>query len=137
MSEYFLAKTEAAVYSIDDLKKDGQTRWDGVRNPQALRAIRSMRPGDRVFIYHSTGMSSVVGLAEVASEPTDDPNDPKSAVVGLRYLAHIDPPVSLAEIKTSGIFADWSLVRQSRLSTMAAPRIFVEWMRARYPSVNI
>jgi hypothetical protein len=42
----------------------------------------------------------------------------------------------LAEIKQSGQFADWALVRQGRLSTMAAPPEFVEWMRQRYPKAN-
>jgi predicted RNA-binding protein with PUA-like domain len=45
----------------------------------------------------------------------------------------IDPPVTLREIKESGEFADWALVRQSRLSTMAVPEKFVEWMRLKRP----
>jgi predicted RNA-binding protein with PUA-like domain len=58
---YFLAKTDPDTYSIDDLEREQTTVWDGVTNPQAVRVIRTMRPGDRVFIYHSGGMSSVVG----------------------------------------------------------------------------
>jgi predicted RNA-binding protein with PUA-like domain len=96
-----------------------------------------MKKGDRVFIYHSGGESAVVGLAEVTGEPRDDPSDSRSAVVSLRYLLHIDPPTTLADVKTSGLFADWSLVRQSRLSTMAVPESFVEWMRERYPKLKI
>ena len=134
---YFLAKSEPEIYSIDRLRSEQQTTWDGVRNPQAVRAIRSMKPGDRVFIYHSGGVSAVVGLAEVASEPGDDPKDSKSAVVDLRYVCHIDPPVRLAEVKAETQFADWALVRQSRLSTMAAPPEFVRWMRKRYPDLAI
>ena len=137
MAAYFLAKTEPSVYSIDDLQKDQQTTWDGVRNPQALRAIREMKPGDRVFIYHSTGTSSVVGLAEVVSESRPDPNNEKSAVIDLKYLAHIDPPTSLTEVKESGLFDDWALVRQSRLSTMTAPDSFVKWMRKKYLKAKI
>jgi hypothetical protein len=45
--------------------------------------------------------------------------------------------VTLAEIKQSGEFADWALVRQGRLSTMAAPEKFVAWMRERYPKAGI
>src|SRR3954452_4224297 len=132
MRAYFLAKTEPSSYSIDRLKQEQQTTWDGVRNPQALQAIRTMKPRDRVFIYHSGGQSAVVGLAEVTSEPRPDPKDEKSAAVDLKYLAHLEPPTTLAEVKGSGLFADWSLVRQSRLSTMAAPESFVTWMRERY-----
>ena len=78
---YFLAKTDPETYSIDDLEREKRTVWDGVTNPQAVKVIRSMRPGDRVFIYHSGGVSGVVGLATVRSEARDDPKNPKSAVV--------------------------------------------------------
>jgi len=135
--KYFLAKTDPETYSIDDLEREKKTAWDGVTNPQAVRAIREMRPADRVFIYHSGGVSGVVGLAVVRSEPRDDPGNPKSAVVDLEYAGRLDPPTALAEIKQSGKFADWALVRQGRLSTMGAPEKFVEWMRARYPGAKI
>jgi predicted RNA-binding protein with PUA-like domain len=134
---YFLAKSEPGTYSIDDLERDGRTAWDGVTNPQAVRAIRSMAPGDVVFIYHSGGVSSVVGWAVVTSEARDDPKSPKSAVVDLKFGGRLEPPVTLAEIKQSKKFDDWALVRQGRLSTMAAPEKFVSWMRARYPKVRI
>lgn len=131
---YFLAKTDPDTYSIDDLEREKRTPWDGVRNPQAVRAIREMRPGDRVFIYHSGGASAVVGMAVVRSEPREDPKDPKSAVVDLEFAGRLEPPVTLAEIKRSGKFNDWALVRQGRLSTMAAPERFVAWMRERHPT---
>jgi predicted RNA-binding protein with PUA-like domain len=134
---YFLAKSEPGVYSIDDLERDKRTSWDGVTNAQAVRAIRSMRPGDRVFIYHSGGVSAIVGVATVRSEPRDDPKNPKSAVVDLEYAGRIDPPVTLAELKHDPSFADWALVRQSRLSTMSVPHKFVDWIRDRYPEVKL
>lgn len=134
---YFLAKTDQDTYSIDDLEREHHTSWDGVTNPQAVRAIREMRPGDKVFIYHSGGVSAIVGLALVRSQPVTDPRNPKSAVVEFEYLARLDPPVSLREIKESKQFEDWALVRQGRLSTMAAPTEFVDWMRRRYPSAKI
>ncbi len=134
---YFLAKTEPTTYSIDDLEREHKTTWDGVTNPQAVRAIREMRTKDRVFLYHSGGISAVVGLATVRSEPQTDPRNPKSAVVELEFLGRIEPPVSLKEIKETKKFEDWALVRQGRLSTMAAPAKFVEWMQARYPAAKI
>jgi predicted RNA-binding protein with PUA-like domain len=134
---YFLAKTDPETYSLDDLEREKRTAWDGVNNPQAVRAIREMRPSDRVFIYHSGGVSGVVGLAAVRSEPRDDPKNPKSAVVDLEFSGRLEPPTTLAEIKQSKKFDDWALVRQGRLSTMAAPAKFVEWMRARYPKASI
>src|ERR1700689_308512 len=134
---YFLAKSEPGTYQTDDLERDRRTVWDGVTNPQAVRAIREMRPGDVVFIYHSGGVSSIVGMAVVKSPPRDDPKTPKSAVVDLEFKGRIDPPVTLAEIKQSGKFNDWALVRQGRLSTMAAPEKFVAWMRERFPKSKI
>ena len=134
---YFLAKTDPGTYSVDDLEREHKTTWDGVSNPQAVRAIREMRPGDRVFIYHSGGVSGVVGMATVRSEARDDPKNPKSAVVDLEFSGRLEPPVSLAEIKQSKQFDNWALVRQGRLSTMSAPEEFVDWMRARYPKAKI
>ena len=134
---YFLAKTDPETYSIDDLEKDRKTVWDGVRNPQALRAIREMRPGDKVFMYHSQGEAAIMGLAAVVSEARPDPKDAKLAVVDLEFLTRLNPPVTLREIKESHLFDDWSLVRQSRLSTMAAPKAFAEWMRKKYPKARI
>jgi len=134
---YFLAKTEPTTYSIDDLEREQRTAWDGVTNAQAVRAIRAMRPGDRVFIYHSGGVSSVVGIGVVDSPPRDDPRNAKSAVVDLAFVGRLDPPVTLKEIKESREFEDWALVRQGRLSTMSAPEKFVAWMRKRHPAANI
>jgi predicted RNA-binding protein with PUA-like domain len=134
---YFLAKTDADTYSVDQFEKDKRTVWDGVTNPQAVRAIREMRPGDRVFIYHSGGYTAIVGLAKVNGDPRPDPKNSKSWVVELEFLRRIEPPTPLSEIKESGEFNDWALVRQGRLSTMAAPDTFVEWMRARHPAAKI
>jgi predicted RNA-binding protein with PUA-like domain len=126
---YFLAKTDPETYTVDHLEKEKKTVWDGVTNSQAVRAIREMRPGDKVLIYHSGGQAAIVGLAKVISEPRPDPKNPKSAVVELEFLRKIDPPVTLATIKQSHLFDDWALVRQGRLSTMAVPDKVVEWLR--------
>jgi len=134
---YFLAKTDPETYSIDQLEREHKTVWDGVKNPQALRAIASMRPGDRVFMYHSGGDAAIVGLARVASEPRPDPKNPKLTVVDLEFVTRLEPPTTLREIKESEHFNDWALVRQGRLSTMAVPAAFVNWMSKRYPKVKI
>jgi predicted RNA-binding protein with PUA-like domain len=122
---YFLAKTDPETYSIDDLEREGRTVWDGVTNTQAVRAIRQMHNGDRIFIYHSGGTSAIVGMATVRSDARDDPKNPKSAVVDVEFAGRLDPPLTLAEIKQSKQFEDWALVRQGRLSTMSAPGKFV------------
>jgi predicted RNA-binding protein with PUA-like domain len=134
---YFLAKTDPETYSLDQFEKDKKTVWDGVKNPQALRAIRDMRPGDRVFMYHSGGDSAVVGLAQVVSEPRPDPKSPKLTVVDLEFLTRLDPPTTLHEIRASALFDGWALVRQGRLSTMSAPAEFVAWMKKKHPRVKL
>jgi predicted RNA-binding protein with PUA-like domain len=132
---YFLAKTDPETYSIDDLEREKKTVWDGVTNPSAVRAIKEMRPGDRVFVYHSGG--GVVGMATLRSAGRVDPKNPKSAVADFEFAGRLEPPTTLAEIKESKKFEDWALVRQGRLSTMSAPEKFVEWMKARYPKAKI
>ena len=138
---YFLAKTDPETYSLNDFESEKRTLWDGVTNPQAVKNIRAMRPGDRVFIYHSGGKSEagsgVVGLAKVLTEGRADPKNPKSAVTDLEFVSRLAPGTTLTDIKESGKFDDWALVRQGRLSTMPAPENFVTWMRARYPKAKI
>jgi predicted RNA-binding protein with PUA-like domain len=138
---YFLAKTDPETYSLNDFEREKRTLWDGVTNPQAVKTIRAMRPGDWVFIYHSGGKaeggSGVVGLAKVLTEGRADPKNSKSAVVDLEFACRLEPGTTLAEIKESGKFTDWALVRQGRLSTMPAPDEFIAWMRERYPKAKI
>ena len=134
---YFLAKTDPETYPVEQLERDGQTVWDGVRNPQALRAIREMKPGDRVFLYHSMGDAAIVGIADIVGGGRNDPKDPKLAVADFRFRGRVEPPVTLHEIKESHLFDDWSLVRQSRLSTMKAPDEFVKWMKSKRPKAKI
>jgi len=126
---YFLAKTDPGTYSIDDLERDGTTTWDGVRNAAALQAIRAMRPGDEVLIYHSQGEAAIVGLARIISEPRPDPKDSKSWVVDVTFVRRLENPVTLREIKESHLFDDWSLVRQGRLSTMVVPDNAIAWLK--------
>jgi predicted RNA-binding protein with PUA-like domain len=125
----YLAKTEPGTYSIDDLQRDRQTEWDGVRNPFAVQAIKSMKPGDRILIYHSGADRAVVGLAEAVSDPRPDENDNRSWVIDLKYVQHAKKPVTLSAVKESHLFDDWALVRQGRLSTMAAPDSFWAWLQ--------
>lgn len=126
---HYLAKIDPDTYGVDDLERDGTTVWNGVRNPQALQAIKAMRPNDRVFVYHSGAGAGVVGLMKVVSEPRPDTQIEKSWVVDVEFLLKYDEPVGLHQIKASHLFDDWSLVRQGRLSIMAAPEKFVKWMQ--------
>jgi predicted RNA-binding protein with PUA-like domain len=136
-TRYYLAKTDPETYPVQQLERDKKTVWDGVKNPQALKTIREMKAGERVFIYHSMGDACIVAIADIVSDARPDPKDPKLAVADFQFRCYIEPPVTLKEIKESGEFTEWALVRQSRLSTMAAPAEFVAWMRAKRPGCGI
>ena len=128
--KYFLAKTDPETYSIDDLAKDRRTVWSGVRNPQAVKALKLMRAGDRVLIYHSQGQGAIVGLAAVAGKNRPDPKDGKSWLVDFKFLKKFaEPFVTLKDVKASKEFENFALVRQSRLSTMEIPSAFVGWLK--------
>lgn len=117
---YWLLKTEPTTYSWDDLSRDGRTVWDGVRNAQARNNLRAMQPGDQVLIYHSGDERAVVGLAEVVGQPYADPtvDDPRAVVIDIRAVQPAARRVPLATIKQEPAFAEFALVRHSRLSVM-------------------
>lgn len=133
---YFLTKTDPETYSIQDLEKEKVTTWSGVRNPTAVLVLKSMQKGDRVFIYHSQGEGSIRGLAEVVGNSRPDPKDAKSWLVDFKFLnRYAEPYVTIKEVKLLSMFADFDLVRQSRLSTMRVPMKFVAWLKKKKLSV--
>lgn len=121
----FLFKTEPSEYSFADLVRDKRATWSGVGNPQALIHLRACALGDQVLVYHTGSERAVVGLAEIAGEPRPDPSvqpaDPRRTVVDIAPVRRLASPVALAAIKADERFADFALVRQSRLSVMPVP----------------
>ncbi len=113
---YWLVKTEAGTYSWDDLEKDKKTTWDGVRNFQARNHLKSMKKGDRVFIYHSGEEKAIIGIANVIKEFFPDPKDRDWVVVDLGVDLKLKKPVSLAQVKATKSLAGMVLVKNSRLS---------------------
>ena len=116
----WLLKTEPGDYSWDQLAKAGRARWDGVRNPAALRNLAAMKPGDRVLVYHTGDQKAVVGIAEVARAAYPDPRYPdgKLLVVDVEARTRLARPVSLGEIKALSEFRESPLLRQGRLSVV-------------------
>jgi predicted RNA-binding protein with PUA-like domain len=116
----WLVKEEPDQYSFDRFVADGSTVWSGVRNPLAQKNLRAMKKGDRVFYYHTGNEKAVVGTAKVTETAYPDPKDKsgKLVVVELAADKRLKRPVTLAEIKASGRFADFALVRLPRLSVM-------------------
>ncbi len=65
-------KTEPSTYSWDDLVRDTRTSWTGVRNFLARNAMRAMKVGDQVFVYHSGAEKAIKGIAKVVREAYPD-----------------------------------------------------------------
>lgn len=129
MPQYWLLKTEPSAYAYADLEREGRTVWEGVTNHLALKHLRSMQKGDLALIYHTGDEKAVVGVADVVSNPYADPKqkDPRIVVVDVKPREKLRRPVPLAEIKGDSCFADFALVRLSRLSVM--PLSEAHWKR--------
>jgi predicted RNA-binding protein with PUA-like domain len=122
---HYLLKTEPETYSFSDLEREGETVWDGVTNPVALKFLRNMKPGEKLVIYHTGDERAAVGTAKVVSV---DPDNPKSPVVRIRAGSKIKTPHALSEIKSNKLFADSPLVRQGRLSVVPLNEAQYAWL---------
>jgi len=119
---FYLLKTEPSEYSFADLQRDGETVWDGVSNPVALKNLREMKPGEKLIIYETGDTKSAVGTASVVSVDTSNPKSPQ---VTIKAGVPLKKPVTLAEIKSNKAFATSPLVRQGRLSVV--PLTDAQW----------
>jgi predicted RNA-binding protein with PUA-like domain len=120
----YLLKTEPDAYSISDLKRDGETVWDGVRNPAAVKHLREMHPRDRLVIYHTGEEKAAVGTATVLHV---DASDPKVPLVRIRFGKTVSPK-TLAAVKADKLFYDSPLVRQGRLSVVPLTEEQYKWL---------
>jgi predicted RNA-binding protein with PUA-like domain len=123
----WLLKTEPSEYAYDDLERAGTATWDGVTNPAALKNLRSMKAGDRVFVYHTGDEKAVVGMAEVTRSAYPDPKskEAKLVVVDVKPLGRLGARVPLGDLKAMAVFAESPLVRQGRLSVV--PLTAAQW----------
>ncbi len=122
----YLLKSEPDVYSFDDLLRDGETTWDGIKNPQALITLRNMKPGEQCVIYHSNVGKAAVGLAKVASVKLD--SDGKTPIVRLKAGKRLKREKALAEMRDAKVFKDSILFRQFRLSVVPLTDAQFEWL---------
>ena len=115
---YWLIKTEPGNYSWEDLKRDKETYWDGVRNYQARNNLKEMKAGDLCLYYHSVNEKCVLGLAKVVKEAYQDPttDDERWVAVDVVPDKEFKTPVTLAMVKAEADLADMVLVKNSRLS---------------------
>jgi|TARA_A200000113_G_scaffold142935_1_gene128423 predicted RNA-binding protein with PUA-like domain len=122
MKNYWLVKSEPNVWSIDQQKKSGAkgTVWDGVRNYQAAKNLKTMNKGDLCFFYHSNIGKEIVGIVEVIKESFTDPTDKEKRFVAvqLKFKQKLEVPVTLEKIKQIKELSELALIKQSRLSVM-------------------
>ena len=115
-------KSEPNVWSIDQQKKIGAkgAPWDGVRNYQAAKNLRSMKKGDYCFFYHSNVGKEIVGIVEVIKEAFIDKTDKdrRFVAVQVKFKEKLKKSVTLKEIKKNDALKHLSLIKQSRLSVM-------------------
>lgn len=118
MSRYWLMKSEPEKYGWDQLVRDGETVWDGVRNHLASNNMKAMAVGDQAFLYHSVSEKQITGIMEISRTGITDPTDPegKWATVYVKPVRALERPVTLAEIKADPELEGIELVRLSRLS---------------------
>lgn len=118
MSRYWLMKSEPDAYGWDDLLREGEGTWDGVRNYRARNNLAAMKLGDQAFFYHSNIGKEIVGIVTITAEGFPDPSDTtgKWTSVRVKPVKKLAKPVTLAEIKAEPRLAECELVRQSRLS---------------------
>ena len=121
----FLLKTEPTTYSFDDLVRDGETTWDGISNPQALLNLRSMKPGEKLVIYHSNVGKVAVGTAKVVSVDAADPKNPKVVIEPGKRLK---TEKTLAQMRDASVFRDSILFRQFRLSVVPLTDAQYDWL---------
>ena len=120
--QYWLMKSEPDVWSIDQQKKAGAkgAPWDGVRNYQAAKNLKSMKKGDHCFFYHSNIGKEIVGTVKVIKKAFIDKTDKKKRFVAVqvRFVEEFKIPISLEKIKKTKAISHLPLIKQSRLSVM-------------------
>jgi predicted RNA-binding protein with PUA-like domain len=121
---YFLFKSEPGVYSFDDLVRDGETVWDGVTNPTAVKNLREMKPGTKWIFYHTGDERTAVGTGTVVSV---DASDPKVPIVRVKAGKRLKHPKALDQIKAEKLFAKSPLVTIGRLSVVPLTQEQWDW----------
>ena len=119
---YWLMKSEPDVWSIDQQKEAGSkgAPWDGVRNYQAAKNLKSMKKGDLCFFYHSNIGKEIVGIVEVIKEFYIDKTDKNGRFVAVtvKFKTKLPKPITLENIKKNKDLSHLALIKQSRLSVM-------------------
>ncbi len=120
--QYWLMKSEPDVWSINQQEKAGNkgATWDGVRNYQAAKNLKSMKKGDLCFFYHSNIGKEIVGIVKVIKQAYLDKTDQtgRFVAVTVKFVKKFNTPIKLENIKKNKQLSHLSLIKQSRLSVM-------------------
>jgi predicted RNA-binding protein with PUA-like domain len=127
----YLLKSEPDKYSFDDLLRDGDTIWDGIKNPQALITLRNMKKGEDCVIYHSNEGKAAVGLAKIVSvelAPPVPPSKMTTPLVKIKAGKRLKREKPLAEIREAAVFKGSLMFRQFRLSVVPLTDEQFDWL---------
>jgi predicted RNA-binding protein with PUA-like domain len=113
---YWVLRSEPDAYSWDDLVRDGETEWTGVRNYTARNFLKDMGVGDEALFYHSNTEKAAVGIMAITRTWQPDGEDGKWASVAVKPVRPLAHPVTLADIKSEPKLATLMMLKQSRLS---------------------
>jgi predicted RNA-binding protein with PUA-like domain len=120
----FLADPED--YGWNELEKAGTAMWDGVRNAQAQRNLRTCEAGDTVLIYHTSPDKAIIGIAKVSGAHRPDPKAADRVVVDVEPVKKLARTLPLAELKSDDLLSGMSFVRMPRV---AVQRVTDEQLR--------
>jgi predicted RNA-binding protein with PUA-like domain len=127
----YLLKSEPEKYSFDDLLRDGETIWDGIKNAQALITLRNMKKGEDCVIYHSNEGKAAIGLAKVVSvelAPPEPPSKMTTPLVKIKAGKRLKREKPLAEIREAAVFQGSIMFRQFRLSVVPLTDEQFDWL---------
>ena len=127
-------KSEPDAYSIEDLERDGQIHWSGVRNYEARNIMRDrMNVGDRAFFYHSNVKPpAIVGEMEICTEPYPDPlqfdpnskyfdeksseSNPRWQLIDVKFVRKFETAITRDALKEDESLLEMQLFKRNRLS---------------------
>ena len=114
---YWIFSADPHHYHWDTLFVKGKEMWHGAAGkPDAIRALKQVRKGDRVLCYHSAPERSLYSIAEVTRDPYPDPHDHKgkNLVADLRAFERLPRQVTLAELREKGHKGKATKTKQSQ-----------------------
>ncbi|XP_055387575.1 thymocyte nuclear protein 1-like [Condylostylus longicornis] len=112
---FWMVKSEPEEYSINKMKEEQIGKWDGVKNYQAQKYMKTMKVGDQALFYHTGKERAVVGIVKVFKEYYYD-DDPKFGLVDFEFYKIFNKKVNLRDIKVNSHLTNMTIIKQPRLS---------------------